>query len=118
MTNTSIALGFLGESLACDILKKQGYKLIKRNYRTPVGEIDIIVQKDNITVFVEVKTRNDTKKGFPEESVNQRKLNKIHKNIQFYLKDNKSVKNYRIDVISLILSNNEIKYFRHIKNVF
>ena len=65
-------LGRVGEKKACAFLKDNGYKILETNYRTPFGEIDIIVEIDKITVFVEVKTRSNENYGFPCEAESRR----------------------------------------------
>ena len=66
-------LGKKGEKLAENYLKKQGYLLIKRNYTTPFGEADLLMQKGENIVFVEVKTRTADGYGTPAESVTKQK---------------------------------------------
>lgn len=52
--------GILGEDKACNFLKKQGFEILKRNFHSKFGEIDIIAKKDEILHFIEVKfTQND-----------------------------------------------------------
>ena len=51
------SLGKLGEDLACAELRRRGYEILERRYRTRFGEIDIVARHDGVTVFVEVKTR-------------------------------------------------------------
>jgi hypothetical protein len=66
-------LGAQGEQLAAGHLVRQGYRLLARNHRTPLGELDVIAQDGPEVVFVEVKTRLDDE-SLPEESVNPRKV--------------------------------------------
>jgi putative endonuclease len=61
--------GAWGEDLALRYLIQHGYTLLDRNYRTRRGEIDLIVRKDDILVFVEVKLRRQTAFGDPLEAV-------------------------------------------------
>ena len=63
-------LGRAGEIKAAEYLKKNGYKIAEKNYRTHIGEIDIIAEKDGVTVFIEVKTRTDDEFGCGAEAVN------------------------------------------------
>src|SRR6266511_4096162 len=66
-------IGKWGEDAVVAYLAERGYAIIARNARTPYGEIDIVTKQEDITVFVEVKTRTSNKMGLPEESVNLRK---------------------------------------------
>ena len=68
-------LGNQGEELAANFLKKNKYKIINRNYRTPYGEIDIIARKNKLIVFVEVKTRSTTYFGSGLEAITRKKYN-------------------------------------------
>ena len=77
-------LGPRGENLAAKFLRNRGYKIILRNFRCDVGEIDIIAKEGRTLVFVEVKTRvNDDVQ--PEEQVNATKQHQITKAARFYL---------------------------------
>lgn len=62
-------LGFFGESKAARFLKKNGYKILCRNFKCKAGEIDIIASKGEIIAFIEVKTRTTDNFGEPNESV-------------------------------------------------
>jgi len=80
-------LGVKGEDLAVKFLKKKGYKILSRNYKTPLGEIDIVAEDGETLVFVEVKTRADNSFGQPFEAVNYRKREKLKKVALYYLKN-------------------------------
>ncbi len=98
-----IALGRWGESLAAEYLVEKGYTLVTTNYRTPDGEIDLVVQKDKELVFVEVKTRQNLAFGAPEEAVNDEKLDHIEAAVGHYLLNHPEFENnWRLDVISVI----------------
>ena len=77
-------LGRKGERLAVKFMKKAGYKLVKRNFSTPFGEADIVMEKDGITVFVEVKARSSDLFGEPKDAVGYRKQEKYKKIAQYY----------------------------------
>jgi len=103
MANTKV-LGARGESYASGLLIEGGYKIIAKNFKCKLGEIDLIAIKDNVLVFVEVKTRKSIKYGMPEEAVTQRKLWKISKVGEFFRKGRASLpKKERIDVVSILL---------------
>ncbi len=112
-------LGRLGEKKAQDYYETSGYSILYKNYRTPFGEFDIIVSKNSEIIFVEVKTRTSLAFGRPEEAVNKDKLRKIRKGIEYFLLQNKNkVKDYRLDVVSLILSSGgEVANFEVFENV-
>jgi putative endonuclease len=102
-------LGNLGESYAERFLMRNGYKVIDKNFRCKVGEVDIIALKDNILIFVEVKTRNSTKFGFPEEAVTPHKIGKIKRSGDWYVSLHPNLpKKVRIDVVSLLLAEGKI----------
>lgn len=73
------SIGNLGESLALKHLRNKGYKILKRNFRSKFGEIDIIALEGNDLVFVEVKTRWSQSFGSPEEAITPWKIKKIIK---------------------------------------
>lgn len=98
-------LGAKGEDIAVDTLKKKGCKILHRNYRTPLGEADIIVRDGDAIVFVEVKARTNKAFGQPFEAVDYRKQEKLKRIALFYLKHNKIEAPVRFDVISIISQN-------------
>ena len=69
METTSQTLGIIGEELANHYLGRQGYKILLRNYESPLGEIDLIAKERGMLVFIEVKTRSSLSMGLPLESV-------------------------------------------------
>src|SRR2546429_5774086 len=71
--STRMKFGALGEEAAADLLRSGGYRIVARNHRCPRGEIDLIAEKGELLVFVEVRTRATGAFGGPEETVNQRK---------------------------------------------
>lgn len=83
MSNTSS--GNKGEELACEYLKKQGYKILERNYRIRGGEVDIIAKDQEYLVFIEVKTRWSHEYGLPSESMTPWKIKYLLKTAKFYL---------------------------------
>lgn len=115
MTNKH--LGNSGEEYAALYLQQQGYQILHRNWRTGHCEIDLIIQEEDIIVFVEVKTRNTTRYGFPEESVSELKMERLQKAAQEYLLVNQA-KKIRFDVISILLSKGEVRDFLHIRDAF
>ena len=72
-----VALGKQGEELACRELRRRGYAILARRFRTRFGEIDIIARDGPTLVFVEVKTRSSSAYGTAAEAVTARKQAKI-----------------------------------------
>ena len=79
-------LGDHGEDLAAAALKQQGYKILERNYVTPLGEIDLIARQGKVLVVVEVKTRKSTRFGSPQEAVSVTKQGRLRRLAEYYLK--------------------------------
>ena len=114
--------GKYGEDIAVKYLIKNGYKIVERNYHfSRYGEIDIIALDKDTLCFIEVKTRTTEKFGTGFEAVNRTKLSKIYKCALSYLSIAKiPYKNYRIEVVSILLTANETDKepkITHIKNV-
>ena len=80
-------LGKKGERLAEEEIKKCGYKLVKRNFTTPYGEADLVFQKGDETIFVEVKTRSGTSFGLPCEAVGYKKQEKYRMIDEHYFRN-------------------------------
>jgi uncharacterized protein (TIGR00252 family) len=76
---TKEKLGRKGEKLALQHLKKLGYRTVTRNYRTTMGEIDLIMQEGDSLIFVEVKTRQDESFAKAEDAINFRKQKKFRR---------------------------------------
>ena len=85
MTRERLDLGRLGEDLAAERLKKEGYRIVRRNYRNPFGEIDIIAQDGKTLCFIEVRTRTKEWHGHPFESISAVKQRKLIRAAQGYL---------------------------------
>ena len=93
--------GQCGEDVATALLKKKGYKIVERNYRNKIGEIDIIAKNKEDLVFIEVKTRKSEKFGTPAEAVTYYKKQKIVNTAKWYLSNNPTELNIRFDVIEV-----------------
>lgn len=119
-------LGERGEELAVKYLKKNGYKILERNFTNTfgrrLGEIDIIAKKKKEIIFVEVKTRklDEHNNALPEENITPRKLHKLSKIANNYIKNNNLIDTpYRFDAISVWVSNDyKINKIKHIESIF
>ncbi|MEX1014071.1 MAG: YraN family protein [Candidatus Paceibacterota bacterium] len=124
-------IGEIGEDLAEKYLKKKGYFILKRNYRTKYFEIDIICTfyapaclgfisgGHKSLVFVEVRTKTNEDFGRPEESINKDKKKKLLKAAKLYVAFNDFEGNYRVDVICVVLNKegNKLKRISHYENI-
>lgn len=112
--NQNLKTGFLGEKIASNFLKNNHFLILKKNFRTKFGEIDIIAKKNNTLYFIEVKTRHNLDKGQPYEAVNKYKIQHIKKAAYIYLLKT-SLKDFKlkIGVISILLENEKpiIKFY-------
>lgn len=96
-------LGNIYEERAASILITDGYTILERNYQLKIGEIDIIAEKNETIVFVEVKYRSSLKFGYGVEAVDLKKIKKIYRVARIYLTKHKNLdKNIRFDCISFL----------------
>ncbi len=110
-------IGCKGEDLAANFLKGKGYKIVSRNYKTPIGEIDIIAKDKDTLVFVEVKTRSNDSFGYPFEAVDSRKRQKLKNIALLFLKKHKTDCPVRFDVLSIHIRAAD-KKIEHIQDAF
>ena len=98
-------VGALGERIAADYLQKAGYRVRERNFRLREGEIDIIAEKDDFLVFVEVRTRTSSSFGTAEESVTPHKIERLIALAQSYIQSHQDLpSSWRIDVVVVELT--------------
>jgi len=118
LTKERLELGHLGEELAFKEVRRLGYKEIERNYRCPLGEVDLIARDGDTLVFLEIKTRKGRPLGYAKEAVNERKKRQISKVALTYMKNKKcfGVK-ARFDVVAVSLGQGKPE-LEVIKNAF
>jgi len=78
-------IGTWGEEIAATFFSKQGYDILERNYRVPVGEIDLICKKDDLILFVEVKVRGSCRFGGPEHAITPLKKARLIRAAKWYV---------------------------------
>jgi putative endonuclease len=111
-------LGALGEKIAAEHLKGLGYVIRERNFRSREGEIDIVAEKDDFLVFVEVRTRRGSSFGTPEESVNARKKERLVTLAQTYMESRDDLPpSWRVDVVAIELRRGKVSRVELIENV-
>jgi putative endonuclease len=96
------AIGSEAEEWAVKVLKKEGYKVVERNYRSPFGELDIIAEEGGFLVFVEVKRRDTESFGNPLDAITATKKRHMIKSALFYIKSHPHAdKRVRFDVVGI-----------------
>ncbi|MBM4286027.1 MAG: YraN family protein [Deltaproteobacteria bacterium] len=95
-------LGAAGEELAEKELRRQGYRILERNFTSPLGEVDLIARHRGTLVFVEVKTRKQSRYGAPQEAVSPAKQARLRRLADYYLRA-KGLKDQavRFDVVAI-----------------
>ena len=106
----NIEIGKRGEEEAIRFLKSQGYKILERNLRSKIGEIDIIAKTKKEIVFIEVKTRSSEEFGFPSEAVDRRKISKLEKLALLYLQKKRIKLPFRFEILCVLKEGEEFKF--------
>ena len=88
MTREKKNKGAWGEDRAAELLAREGYRILERNYRCPLGEMDIIAREGKTVVFVEVKTRSSERFGPPQGAIGPQKQRRMTAIALCYLKAN------------------------------
>ena len=118
---SSIVTGNWGEEKAASYLKRRGYRIVDRNCRYRQGEIDIVAEKRDLIIFVEVKTRKNASYAEAREFVTAAKQQRVIAAAQMWMQENACEKQPRFDVIEVYSPNGEqslhIK-INHIENAF
>jgi len=97
--------GSEGEKVAERFLEKKGYKIVERNWGNRYGEIDLVMEKNEELVFVEVKMKSGERFGTPEEMVDKRKLRQVRRTAEMYLTKEgrwRGYKGFRIDIVCVV----------------
>lgn len=110
-------LGEKGEQLAVDYLQQKGYKILERNWRFKKAEVDIIAQKNDFLIAVEVKTRTSNYFGNPQDFVNHKKIQLLVEAINEYVISNDLDVEVRFDIIAIIQNKNTTK-IEHLEDAF
>lgn len=111
-----VQTGKIGEDMAVNFLKESGYKIVERNFRCNLGEIDIIALDENILAFVEVRTKNSSDFCSPQQTITFPKQKKLKKLSLYYLaKGQIKNRDCRFDVVAIDLSKgkNGIELFKN-----
>lgn len=112
--------GALGENYVADFIKSKGYNILKRNYHSRFGEIDIIAEDRKYIMFIEVKTRTAKSIVNPFEAVTRQKQHKIIKTAMCYLQESSCRLQPRFDVAGVItdVSSGKVVSVKYLENAF
>lgn len=110
--------GKIAEDMAADYLQKRGYKILARNFRFQKAEIDIIAEKDELIIIVEVKARSTEVFMLPQEAVTKTKIRSIVMAANHYLEEFDKQNEVRFDIISILPDENKNLAIEHIIDAF
>src|SRR5687767_10638406 len=110
--------GRSGESLAADYLQRNGFHILHRNWKYSYYEIDIIAVQDNLLHFIEIKTRNGNRFGYPEESVSTKKIRNMMNAADGFLMEFPNYSRIQYDVLSISLRGEETPEYFFIEDVY
>ena len=116
MTKHNQRVGAWGEETAAVWLAGKGYEVSRRNVRTPYGEIDIVVQKNGVTIFVEVKTLTSSRSFFPEHQITARKLEHMLNSAAHYAAEN-GIDRWQVDVLAIEGKPGDKLTIHHFENI-
>lgn len=110
--------GKKAEDLAAEYLLKNDYKILVRNFRFQKAEIDIIAEKEDLIVIVEVKARSTDAFMLPQEAVTKAKIKSIVSAANHYLEEFNKHNEVRFDIISVLPDENKNLTVEHIADAF
>ena len=118
MSAAKQAFGELGERIAERWLRRQGWRVVQRRYRSGHRDIDLVVERDGTVAFVEVKARRGSQFGDPVEAVNWNKQRQLIRSASTWIdRHGKPSESYRFDVVGVLVEGERVRV-RHIANAF
>ncbi len=119
MGREKLIFGKRGEDIASSFLEKNNYKIIAKNYKTRLGEVDIIAKDREVFCFIEVRARRNSSFCMPEESIVSRKQTQISKAALSYIRMHQlEDRPARFDIIAVLIQEDGGIKINHIKNAF
>lgn len=112
------AFGALGEQIAERWLRRAGWRVVQRRFRSGRRDIDLVVERHGTVAFVEVKARRGARFGHPIEAVNWRKQRELARSAQAWIeRHGQPCEAYRFDVIGVLMEGSRVR-IRHVENAF
>ena len=118
MSAATQAFGELGERIAERWLKRQGYRVVQRRFRSGHRDIDLVVEREGTVAFVEVKARRGIRFGDPVEAVNWSKQRELARSASVWIdRHGRPTDSYRFDVVGVLVEGDRVRV-RHVPNAF
>jgi putative endonuclease len=112
------AFGELGERIAERWLRRRGWRVVQRRFRSGRRDIDLVVERDGTVAFVEVKARRGAEFGGPVQAVNHRKRKQLERSAMVWIdRHGQEAESYRFDVVGVLLNGAEVRIC-HVENAF
>jgi len=112
------AFGELGERIAERWLRRRGWRIVQRRFRSGHRDIDLVVERDGTVAFVEVKARKGAGFGGPVQAVNYRKRKQLERSAMVWIdRHGREAESYRFDVVGVLLNGAEVLVC-HVENAF
>ena len=112
------AFGELGERIAERWLRRRGWRIVQRRFRTGHRDIDLVVERDGTVAFVEVKARKGAEFGGPVQAVNYRKRKQLERSAMVWIdRHGQESESYRFDVVGVLLNGADVRIC-HVENAF
>ena len=112
------AFGELGERIAERWLRRQGWRVLQRRFRSGHRDIDLVVERDGTVAFVEVKARRGSQFGDPVQAVNWNKQKQLVRSAVTWIdRHGRPSESYRFDVVGVLIEGDRVRV-RHIANAF
>ena len=118
MSAATQAFGEIGERVAERWLRRKGWRIVQRRFRNGHRDIDLVVEREGVIAFVEVKARKGTEFGLPVEAVNWRKQRELSRSAHVWIeRHGRPDDSYRFDVIGVLVEGATVRV-RHVENAF
>lgn len=112
------AFGELGERIAERWLRRRGWRVVQRRFRSGRRDIDLVVERDGTVAFVEVKARKGAEFGGPVQAVNHRKRKELERSALVWIdRHGREAESYRFDVVGVLLNGADVRIC-HVENAF
>jgi putative endonuclease len=112
------AFGELGERIAERWLRERGWRVVQRRFRSGHRDIDLVVEREGMVAFVEVKARRGVRFGDPVEAVDWRKQRELGRSAQVWIdRHGRRDEAYRFDVVGVLVNGSRVR-IRHVEDAF